>query len=96
MTKQKVNPREIYDMAQKQLALNALENKSVINWLCEIFHNDMTKLFDHDLWKQAKEMELIQIAEAHIAGQETEGLLLDDHPHYWACDYYSHKFENQT
>jgi len=58
--------------------------------------NTETALKLQQAYEEAKEMELIQISEAHIAGQETEGLLLDDHPNYWACEYYSHKFENQS
>ena len=58
--------------------------------MLDIQQSGKTLTFDQniDLLNKYKEIEAEQITDAHYYGQKTEGFLLDDHPEYWAWEYY--------
>lgn len=68
--------------------------QSSVEWLQAIeLERDLT-LAD---WNKAKEMHMQEICDAHYYGQESDRMAdtWNDHPEYWACEYYLKKFNNQ-
>jgi hypothetical protein len=70
--------------------------QTAIEYLRKIFQNDMIKLYDPIIWKQAKEMEIHQILNAYTEGVEEENKMdvFNDHPQHWACEYSDRTYGN--
>jgi hypothetical protein len=83
------------NMSNKQTSVQFLWEQ-LKQWLPQNYSVDDTVEI-LSILKQANEIHMEEICDAHYHGQESDrrACTWDDHPEYWAAEYYLKTFKNQ-
>ena len=76
-----------------------MEKKSSIDWLIEkCAYSDLRPELWEIIKRQAKEMHMNEICDAHYEGQKSDRFAFtwDDHPEYWSSVYYDETYGNKN